>query len=144
MLVRQVDVQVLSEVAQLVRKSTRKRMHFVTFLPMYRTDLTSSSLTLNLTVVKASNETQAINELIKQGFSQTKLLKKVTNQMLCEGEHTQLKIHDGENITLPVAYFNKHISSRTVTVSIPQNGVLKFSVHSASGKSSIVEGEAYA
>lgn len=139
---RQVDTQVLSEVAQSVRKYTRKRMHFVTYLPMYKADLTANTMTLNLTVVEASNETPALNELIKQGFYQAKILKKLSNQMLCEGECSYFQLYD-EKITLSVAYFNKHISSRVVTIPLPKRRAIKFNVCSSDGRSTILEGEVF-
>lgn len=124
-----------------MRKYTRKRMHFVSYLPMFKTDYSTNLITVVFAVVDASSEMQNLTELTKQGYSIARLGKKTANHMLCEGEISRLEIHDEKKTAVAVAYFNKQLSRRTVVIEGSRRQAIRFSVTNDTGSINLVEGE---
>lgn len=140
---RHVNVDLLSEVCQSVRKYTRKRMHFVSYLPLFKIDYSTNLVTVMLAVVDASSEIQTLTELTKQGYSLAKIIRKPVNNMLCEGEISRLQIQDDKKTSVAVAYFDKQLSRRTAVIEAPRRQVVKFLVTNETGSATLVEGEIF-
>lgn len=136
------DIDILTEVSQSVRKYTRKRMHFVAFLVMTKPDTTNNTLSIAYEVPDAENETVSAADLSKLGYSPAKFRKKPASQMLCEGEVSRLHINDEQKTCLPVAYFNKQACRRIITVELKRKQLLPFAITDGSNNM-MCEGEIY-
>lgn len=131
--VTSVDTQVLADVCESMRKYTRKRMHFIKYIVMYKTDISSKRCQIAFVIVTHGNETAMKNEWLKDSFSQARFSKESGQQMTCEGEISHMTVTGNPPQTVSVAFFSKQKSFRTLTCDLPSNQLVRFSITNQEG-----------
>ncbi|KAF6028269.1 hypothetical protein EB796_013417 [Bugula neritina] len=132
--VSSIDTQILSDVCESMRKYTRKRMHFVKHLVMFRPGAYDNTFEIALVVVTTGNEVSLRNEWISSGYIQGRCIQDLGQQMMCEGERTTLTILGNPVIDVPVAFFSKQVSSRVIQLSRSPNQIVRFQVSDQQGQ----------
>lgn len=133
MTVSYVDTFILADVCESMRKYTRKRMHFIKYLVMCKTDIYTNKCQIALVIVTNSNETLLKNEWVRDGFTQARFTREPGQLMMCEGELSKITIIDTPLVGIPVAFFSKQRCNRIIVCNLPANQLLHFLIHSQCG-----------
>lgn len=125
-IVSYIDAQILADVCESMRKYTRKRMHFIKYLLMYRMDQGSPSCELALVIVTNSNEASSRVKWLKKGFTEATFSQEPGQQMMCEGETTYITIENTLIQRVPISFFSKQKCSQVMQCSLSSDQRIQF------------------
>lgn len=128
-----VDAQILADVCESMRKHTRKKMLFIKYFVMYKTDICAKKCQLAFVIVTHGNETALKHEWIKDGFSQAKFSKELGQLMMCEGEISKVTVMVNLSQTVSVAFFSKQKSFRTLVYDLLPSQLVRFAITNQEG-----------
>ena len=95
---------------------------------MFKSDIFSKRCHIALIVVTHGNETAVRNEWLKEGFTAARFYKEPGQQMMCEGEISNMRVSADPVQTMSVAFFSKQKSFRVLICSLPANQLVRFTI----------------
>lgn len=113
-------------------------MHFIKYVVMYKTDICAKRCQIAFLIVTHGNEMLSRNEWLRDGFHQARFSKEPGQQMMCEGEISNMTIGGIPYQTVSVAFFSKQKSYRILVCDLPPDQFVKFTI---TNQQSIVLGE---